>query len=178
MPDPTGKVHDVCRYVQKKGLHCLEQKGNLRILSILDRPAVLMLSDGVRGDYYVLLKKVHGQNAVVVIGNETRIAPLAEIEQRWLGEYLLLWRPPSQYAGTVYPGKKGPIVKWLDTQLSVIDGVQDKRVPTDIYHNEMVQRIKQFQAGDGLDPDGIVGPQTFMCVLNKAGTSEPMLSQE
>jgi len=59
--------------------------------------------------------------------------------------------------------------------LAVILGMMDNLHPTDIYHDELVNRVKKFQISEGLDPDGIVGPQTFICIINKTGSGEPFL---
>lgn len=177
MPESIEKTREVCRYVQTKGIRCLEQKGSLRTLNILNRPAVLSIADDIRGTYYVLLKNVQGENGVLVIANETRTVPLEEIEKRWQGEYLLLWRAPRHYSGAIYPGNQAPIVRWLDAQMSIIHGTGVKTKPTDIYNDELVRQVKQFQTREGLQSDGVVGAQTVIGILNKYGTSDPKLFQ-
>lgn len=132
-------------------------------------------SDNMSGEYYARLKRIHGEKAVVVIGNESHSVPITEREKRWQGKYFLLWRMPAQYAGTIYPGDNGPAVRWIDEQLSVIQGNNDKSRPTDVHHDKLVQRVRQFQTEEGLSTDGIIGSQTFIAILNKTGTNEPTL---
>jgi general secretion pathway protein A len=177
MPESVDMIPNLCEYMQAKGLRCLEQEGDLRRLQVLNRPAVLTLSDDVSGEYCALLIKIQGETAVVVIGSDTRTVPLSEIEKRWRGKYFLLWRAPGNYAGSIYPGSQAPIVRWIDRQMSVINGIADKTRPADIYHEELVRQVKQFQAREGLDPDGVVGSQTVIAILNKTGTNEPRLLQ-
>jgi general secretion pathway protein A len=177
IPYAIKEPDDACVYVQSKGLRCLEKNGNLKTLNTLNKPAVLKLIENHGREYFAALKEIKGQRAVLVLGSETRTVEVPEIEERWSGDYLLLWRPPKHYSGAVYPGSQGLIVKWLDSQLSVILGMTDNLHPGDIYHDDLVNRVKKFQIGEGLEPDGVVGSQTFICILNKLGSSEPLLTR-
>jgi general secretion pathway protein A len=177
IPYSLQEPDDACRSVWKEDLRCLEKKGDLKTLRILNRPAVLKLHDNQEREYFVFLKEMKGQSAVIVVGQEPRNVEAAEIEKRWKGEYLLLWRAPKYYSGGIYPGNQGPIVRWLDNQMTRLSGIQENPNPADIYHDGLVERVKKFQSSEGLEVDGIVGSQTFICILNKSGTNEPFLSR-
>jgi len=175
IPYAVKEPDDACGYVQDNGLRCLKKNGDLKTLNTLNKPAVLKFIDNQGREYFAALKGIKGQSAVLVLGNETRTAEVPEIEKRWSGDYLLLWRPPKHYSGAIYPGNQGPIVQWMASQLSVINGMMDDLHPADMYYDELVNRVKKFQISEGLDPDGVVGPQTFICIMNKTGGSEPFL---
>ncbi len=175
IPYAVKEPDDACGYVQDKGLRCLQRNGDMKTLSTLNKPAVLKLIDNQGREYFAALKEIKGQSAVLVLGSEAKTVEVPEFEKKWSGDYLLLWRTPKNYSGTIYPGNQGPIVQWLDSQLAVIHGMMDNLHPTDIYHDELVNRVKKFQISEGIEPDGVVGAQTFICIMNKTGSSEPFL---
>ncbi len=175
IPYPIQNPDGACTYAVSKGLRCLETNGDVKTLTILNRPAVLKFSDKSERDIFTLLKGLKGQRAILSFGSETRTVDVSEIEKRWKGAYLLLWKTPKHYTGAIFPGHQGPIVRWLNMQLSVINGITNNSNFTNIYHDELVNQVKQFQSREGLEPDGVVGSQTFICILNKTGTSEPLL---
>jgi general secretion pathway protein A len=175
IPYPIQNPDSACMYVMSKGLRCLETNGDVKTLTTLNRPAVLKLSDNSARDFFALLKGLKDERAILFFGNETRTVDVSEIKKRWRGAYLLLWKTPKHYAGAIYPGHEGPIVRWLSRQLSVINGIPNNSNYANIYHDELVNQVKLFQSREGLEPDGVVGSQTFICILNKTGTSEPSL---
>jgi general secretion pathway protein A len=175
IPYPIQNPDSACTYVMSKGLHCLETNGDMKTLTTLNRPVVLKLSDNSARDFFALLKGLKDERAILFFGNETRTVDVSEIKKRWRGAYLLLWKTPKHYAGAIYPGHEGPIVRWLSRQLSVINGIPNNSNYANIYHDELVNQVKLFQSREGLEPDGVVGSQTFICILNKTGTSEPSL---
>ena len=178
IPYSLGKPDDACKYVWTKGLRCLVKQGDLKTLNILNRPAVLSLKDDEGREYVVLLKEFNGQRAVIVVGNETRTVESAEIEKKWRdGEYLLFWKSPRYYSGGIYPGNEGAIVRWLNSHLNRLSGVEGNPILQDTYNAGLVERVKEFQRREGLEADGIVGSQTFIAILNESGTDEPLLSR-
>ena len=177
IPYAIRETDDACVYVQGKGIRCLEKNGDMKTLNTLNRPAVLKLIDNGGREYFAAIREIKGQYAVLVVGGETRNVDMMEIENRWSGDFLLLWRPPKDYSGAIYPGNQGPIVQWVGNQLSVINGMVNNLRPADVYHDELVNQVKKFQITEGLEPDGVVGSQTFICILNRIGSSEPLLTK-
>jgi general secretion pathway protein A len=43
------------------------------------------------------------------------------------------------------------------------------------YAQAMIKQVREFQRTQGLEPDGIIGPLTFMRLNRIAGISEPRL---
>ena len=116
--------------------------------------------------------------AIVAIGDETRTVDVREIYTRWSGDYTLLWKAPRQYRDKLNPGSRGPLVTWLDRQLSVVHGRAVRPDNKQVYDNAMIQEIKEFQMTAGLTPDGIVGARTLVCLADAAGIDGPTLNKK
>ncbi len=117
------KGRTVCEQAREQGLRCLENdKGSITKLRETNKPAVLRFHDEKSGPYYVTLTALQGETATCVIGNETKMFDLNKIVQQWSGDYLLLWRVPSDYKEKLRPGKRGPLVAWLDRELALVQG--------------------------------------------------------
>jgi general secretion pathway protein A len=168
---------DACQQVLSEGLRCLSGQGSLNSIIKLNRPAVLRLFDDQGRSYYVALTGIKGQTAMIEVGDEARSVLLKDIEKRWFGDYTLLWRMPPNYRGDIRPGMKGRDVKWIDAQLSAIQGRKALTGETLTYDNRLVKQVKQFQQAEGLPPDGVLGPQTIIHLSNATGEKAPALVQ-
>lgn len=175
--DPKDR-RNPCEQAKAKGLQCLNEKGNLNDLRQMNKPAVLALVDKNNNKYYAALLSLTGDTAVVAIGDETRTVDVREIYSRWVGDYTLLWKAPHQYRDKLNPGSRGPLVTWLDRQLSVVHGRAVRHDSNQVYDNAMIQEIKEFQITAGLSPDGIVGTRTLVCLAGAAGMDGPTLNKK
>jgi general secretion pathway protein A len=113
---------------------------------------------------------------VLTFGGEKRTVDLKELSKSWSGEYLLLWRAPREYRKELKPGEGGPLVAWIDRQLSLAQGRPVEARQGQLYGDEMVKRVKEFQRAAGLKPDGTVGPRTIMR-LSAVDNREPALDE-
>ena len=172
------KDKTACQQAEEQGLRCLESnKGTIEEIREKGRPAVLRLSDKRGDSYFVTLKSLHGETATCVSGSETKTLPLNTIAQNWSGEYLLLWRVPSDYRGKIRPGQRGPLVAWLDRQLALATGRTPRPGLEQLYSQEMTKEVKEFQRSRRLKPDGVAGLGTILKLTAAAGTGEPALDQ-
>lgn len=177
IPRRLDNPDDLCRYVAEERLRCFEREGDMESLLLFNRPAVVKLADGERGEFFILLRRLADGTARIVVGEMTTSVAREEIETRWTGTFLILWKTPREYRGTVYPGFRGPIVRWLEARLSMLEKREPKGASVEIYDTELVRRVRRFQERVGLESDGIVGSQTFIALLNETGTDEPMLTK-
>ena len=107
--------------------------------------------------------------AIFAIGDETRTVDIREIYTRWVADYTLFWKAPHQYKTKLDPGSRGPLVTWLDQQLSVVQGRAVRPDDKQVFDNMMIKEIREFQMTAGLVPDGIVGARTLICLANADG---------
>jgi general secretion pathway protein A len=170
------KSGNICKQVTVKDVRCLDGSITLKALLNLNRPAVLKLFDDKGKAFYVTLKGIEGQNAFLAIGKETKTVDFREIEKRWLGDYLLLWKAPENFKGIIRPGDRGPQIAWLERSLSSPENGKTQQRSSFLYDADLVKRVKRFQLGEGVLPDGIVGPQTIIHLINRQGTKEPLLT--
>ena len=175
--DPKDR-RNPCEQAKGKGLQCMNEKGGLNDLRQMNKPAVLALIDKNNNKYYATLLSLTGDTATVAIGDETRTVDVREIYTRWSGDYTLLWKAPHQYRNKLNPGSRGPLVTWLDRQLSVVHGRAVRPDDKQVYDNAMIQEIREFQKTAGLAPDGTVGARTLICLADAAGTDGPTLNEK
>jgi general secretion pathway protein A len=174
-PFQPEKNVSACEQAQAYGLRCLKGPGSLNELSRLDKPAVLRLLDEKSREYYGTLIALDERTATVVLANETQTVSVDELKKRWYGEYTVLWKHPMGYRSAVKPGYSGPEVAWIDRHLSLFEGKNPSAAKEQPYDGELVSRMKRFQIAEGLIPDGIVGPQTFIQLSNISGENGPAL---
>jgi len=165
-----------CGQATEKGLQCLNEKGSLHDLRQINKPAVLTLVDDNNNEYYATLFSLSGDTATFSIGGETKIVDIKEISSRWSGDYTLFWKPPHKYRNVLNQGSRGPLVKWLDEQLSIVHGRPVRPDNKQIFDNAMIKEIRQFQTMAGIVPDGVVGPRTLILLAAKTGVDGPTLN--
>jgi len=152
----------MCEFAKTQGLNCLQKRGNLRSLLLLNRPAALKLFDDQGQSYYIAMTSVTKDTATVIIGSESLLIPVSIIESHWLGDYTILWRPPPDYSGQIRSGHRGTVVEWLDNQLAVLNDRPLSLLDSPTYGIKLETEVKKFQALEGLIPDGIVGAHTII----------------
>ena len=164
-----------CEQALEKGLQCLNEKGGLSDLQRLNKPAVLALVDEKGDEYFAAILSIQDQTATFTLGNETRKVNINKIASWWLGEYTLFWKAPSNYKGKLGEGNHGPLVAWIDQQLSIVQGRAVKPDEKQTYDESMKKEIRAFQITAGLVPDGIMGPKTIICLANASNSGGPTL---
>jgi len=156
----------------------LSDRGTLHGLARLDRPAVLTLHGDDGETFYAALVELGEDWAVVDVAGEPVKVRLSALERRWLGEFVLFWRPPPGYRGNLHPGDEDPFVSWLDAGLSRAEGWAPVLEESTQYDARLERNVKRFQLSRGLDPDGIIGSKTLIQLNSALGGSEPRLKAE
>src|SRR6185437_13864446 len=84
---------DGCSQAVAQGLQCLARRGSLAQLSLLNRPAILMLTDEHGTPYQVVLRALAGDDVELQLGAQRARVPIADLTRYWFGDFVLLWHP-------------------------------------------------------------------------------------
>jgi general secretion pathway protein A len=155
-----------CDGAARLGLACLAGRGTWNNLRVADRPAVLELMNGDGEARFAILHRLDSGVADIEIGGQRARVPLARVDQRWFGEYVLLWRRPELGSNVILPGSRGADVLWLRQRLAVAEGrepPEDGAAPlSNLYDAELAERVRRFQRSRSIHQDGIAGAETLM----------------
>jgi general secretion pathway protein A len=162
-----------CDQATKQGLECLFQKGSWAQLRTLNRPAILTLTDDVGRTHQVVLTALDDEHATIDLGGKPRPVSIAGLSRYWFGDFLLLWRPPMAVAKALTPGMRGADVRWLRESLRTAQGLPSAPPGPDVYDDDLVRLVQDFQRTHRLNIDGVAGVQTQIVldtVLNATGS--------
>lgn len=162
-----------CEQATRQGLECLFQKGSWAQLRALNRPAILTLTDDVGRSHQVLLTSLDDERARIDLGGEQREVSISAMSRYWFGDFLLLWRPPLAVVKALAPGMRGEDVRWLRDSLRAAQDLPAAPPGNDLYDDELVQLVQDFQRRHRLAVDGVAGVQTQIALdtaLNATGS--------
>ena len=159
---PEDANPDYCEFAKRYSLQCLHEQGNWDTLRRLDRPVILKLAarDGRRVP--VVLQYLDGMSAELLVGAELYRLNVGQIDLFWDGDYsLLLQTPPG---GKLYlrAGSKSEDVRWLRTQLELIQGVEIPARNPLLFDQILKKHLLAFQRNNGLVADGVMGRKTII----------------
>jgi general secretion pathway protein A len=154
-----------CSQAEAEGYYCLYQRGAWSNIRQFNRPAVLTLIDREGDAHRVVLTAIEGEQAELSIGGVVVTHPVDEITDLWFGQYLLLWHPPTGVPVAMVPGFRGAGVLWLRRSLAAIDErYRTSAEDSDVYDDDLQNRVRMFQRDNRLDVDGLAGQQTQIIV--------------
>jgi general secretion pathway protein A len=162
-----------CEQATRQGLECLFQKGSWAQLRALNRPAILTLTDDVGRSHQVVLIGLDDERARIDLGGEQREVTISSMSRYWFGDFLLLWRPPLAVVKALAPGMRGEDVRWLRDSLRAAQGLPAAPPGNDVYDEDLVQLVQDFQRQHRLAVDGVAGVQTQIALdtaLNATGS--------
>jgi len=174
MYDPTGGRG--CDQAGRQGLECLFQKGSWAQLRTLNRPAILTLTDDVGSTHQVVLTGLTDESATMDLGGEAHEVSITALSRYWFGDFLLLWRPPLAVVKSLGPGMRGDDVRWLRESLRAAQGLPAVPVANEVYDDDLVREVQEFQRQHRLAIDGVAGVQTQIVLDTVLGaTGSPTL---
>ncbi len=173
---------DACTQAAQQGLECLSESGGLEVLRRYNRPAVLALADEAGATYQVVVAHLGPETAHLLLGDAGHEVPLAELEPRWSGDFVLLWKPAQSEPRNLSLGMSGEAVRNLRLQLHqalgyALDAVATDESASGYFDESLQQLVLEFQRSNGLMEDGVAGSRTQALLdarLAKADT--PLLS--
>lgn len=171
----TLTTGDPCQTAARANLRCLQAKGSLEDVRLLDRPTMLKLHDDPAAPNYVLLTALDEGNATIVAaGGKPQTLSVDALAARYDGEFATFWRAPKAWRDEVRSGDQGPDVDWLAKRLSQIYDLKkpQENQPLDA---DLRKRLTEFQTAQSLKADGVAGPKTFIRLYQLGGVQEPRL---
>jgi general secretion pathway protein A len=174
-----GGAERPCDQAAKQGLECVYQKGSWGQLRMLNRPAILTLTDDAGVNHRAVLVKLGDESADIDFGNGARAVTLGSLSRYWLGDYLVVWRPQAlgqslgQRALTF--GMQGSEIRSLRKSLEALRGgdIAKRTEAEDFFDEELTRYVETFQREHRLTVDGIAGVQTQIVldsIVNSANT--------
>ena len=157
---------DLCGIATEAGLACVRGRGTWNNLRVLDRPALLELRTG-GVTRTVLLVGLGRETAQLWRAFGPLEVPLLALDAAWLGEYLMLWRPPIPEPA-LQTGYVGDSVAWLRRAFDAPEG--------SVYDEALEMRVREFQQSLGLAIDGVAGEQTLVHLDGLSTSGGPRLS--
>lgn len=169
-----------CGFASSNRLDCWHKRGKWRDLQRLNRPLLLKMTTGEGKVFYAALLGIKGGDLRLGFGEREMSISRRELEQRWTGEFTLLWRRPPRFVRTLRPGDKSEFVSWVEARVSQVEGrkVANRQPPSgsSVYDFSLVNRVRSLQRRCGLRVDGLVGRETVI-VINGLTSSVPALSE-
>jgi general secretion pathway protein A len=163
-----------CDTIEHTGLRCYRGDGGFAALRRLGRPAVLTLYDEDGKSFYAVIDGLADASAWLRAGAIKQKVSLVVLARYFRGEFVTLWRTPSDLDRSIALGDRGPAVDWIAEQLAKLNNTEaaGDGKPFD---KKMQSQLREFQRVQGLSVDGVAGPVTLMQLNRVAGNDEPRL---
>ncbi|WP_038247297.1 ExeA family protein [Ghiorsea bivora] len=158
---PTSDA-DPCTFAKQHQLQCLRQLGDIAAMRSLDKPAVLSISDEDGLKAYTAVLKLVGAKAMLATQDVYAEVPLTTLALFSHNDFTLLWKAPKDYNAPVRPGHSGALVATLAEQITQALNQSWIGAPRTQYDNTLKEQVKTLQRQEGLSPDGIAGPLTWI----------------
>jgi len=163
-----------CFFAKTKGLACLQGQEDMAYLREINRPVILKLYDDFKQPQYAALLALYATTAVIQFADKAQAVSLDQLEFYWQGEFTLLWKMPEDYQGLIRPWSTSKAVLWLNKVMNEIEE-DTQNIPGNIYDRALMERVKKFQARQGLKSDGVVGVKTIVRINQILGLAAPVL---
>jgi general secretion pathway protein A len=167
----TPGATDGCSQALHQGLQCLMQRGSLAQLRLLNRPAILLLTDEAGASRQVVLRGLGDDTATLQLGAHLTTVGLADLSRYWFGDFVLLWHPVAKDVRDLRSGMHGDPVRRLRHELTLWSGASDASA-SDEYDSSLVQLVEQFQHAHRLTVDGIAGVETQVALDSALATPD------
>ncbi len=168
---------DPCAAAQRQQVPCFRSSSTLAQIRQLGRPGILTLQSGDDKPVYAVLVGLTDQAATLRMGGVLRTLPLVALAQWWRGDFATFWRAPQGYRNAVADGSGGPVVERLAADLARLRG-EAPPAAGQRFDAALRGKVFAFQLAQGLRPDGVAGPTTFMQLNRASGVDEPRLLTE
>ncbi len=154
-----------CNQAPQVGLQCLKLNGTWHDIERLDQPVVVELWDDQRANRTTRRCIGHRDDEINVKLGAAEIQTTADaLTNHWYGTYIVLWQMPPDYRGNLKIGDEGPSVAWLRQHLAPHLQIDLRATDPARFDDGLRAALIRFQRENGMVPDGIAGPMTWIAM--------------
>ncbi|MGE0622753.1 MAG: AAA family ATPase [Pseudomonadales bacterium] len=174
---PTGETEIIpCDFAPSVGLQCLSERGDWASLERTNLPVVLELWDDGASPFYAALLGMQDGNVRLQVGEQRVDTTQRVLRDLWSGNYVILWQTPPGYYGNLQVGQVHETVGWLRRQLASLSDRPLASATPNVFDDGLEGAVLEFQSEEGLTPDGIVGPATWIRLASRLQLQQPGLA--
>lgn len=166
-----------CNYAPNLGLRCFRSNGSWSDIANLNTPVILELGLDFNNLQYGLLKQKTNTNYLMWISAHELTVNKENLADSWFGSYEILWKPPPGYNESLSYGDEHTNIEWIKDLLAETNSYSFDPDQSNIYNQELLTIIEEFQQNNGLLVDGIIGPLTLIKLSHVLPGSAPKLAR-
>jgi len=167
-----GAGSNGCVQAKSYGLRCLAASGWQALLEY-NHPALVTLKDDGKLYFGVVLNADDEQAIKIQFNRSQLTVTKAWLLERLTGEFTLLWQPNFEYERALAIGQRGAGVSELAQMLNQLYAAGS--YPSDVFDEELRQKVRRFQQDNQLTVDGIAGAKTLVRLQNLTGKNSLQL---
>ena len=164
-------IQAACDGYSGRGYACLRDQGNWSKIKYLGLPVVLVLQGETLS--LLLLRGMDDEQLLVGSPGGSLTVSRDSVDSRWLGAYFVAWPQAPGWPVEVRRGNTGPAVT---TIMEMAVRVDKPYHGGQVFDAAFELWLRDFQARNGLEADGIVGRKTLLYLMT-ASIDEPELLQ-
>jgi len=168
-PGASFSIQASCNGDASRGYACLQDQGSWAKIKRLNLPVILVLQQPAPS--YLLLHGLDDDRLLVGSGDQLKTVSRQSVEALWFGKYLVAWPQAPDWPAVVSHGDDGPAV---DTIMEMASRVTMPYHGGRVFDQDFESWLKDFQARNGLEADGIVGRNTLLYLMT-ASIEDPQL---
>ncbi len=150
-----------CAQAESMGLACMTGRGDWNSIRQYDLPVILTLTDDAGAYGHIVISQIEFNTATAETPQGPQKFSLAELGERWTGEFQILWQPPFSTM-TIGQRSSQTQIRWLQQRLDMFEGRKTAVSLPYMYNDELQERVRAFQEANGLVADGQVGERTML----------------
>ncbi|MGD8701221.1 MAG: AAA family ATPase [Desulfosarcina sp.] len=149
---------------RQNGMQALRVKGNLNLIRKLNLPAIVEFAHADGGVRFLAVLGLSEADIRLSDGQADFSTPHATMQAKWSGVAHILWKDFFNYTGVIPITSPGEVIIALKVHLKGLGfSIGEMNAAYDTLTRQAVETI---QARNGLDVDGVVGPQTKIALYN------------
>lgn len=156
----ANAIASACDGTSGTGYACLREQGNWLRIRNLGLPVILVIQD--ENPRLLLLRGFSDEGLLVGGGDGVIEVARTAVEKRWLGEYIVAWPQAADWPRQISRGESGAAV---DIVMEMAEYADPSWSGGNVFDSGFESWLMAFQRRNGLDADGIVGPNTLIYLL-------------